>query len=92
MVIYIGKVLRALSRCDISSPTCLGSLGHHDTTRLVIFSVALPKVAKASTVATVAWHCCCLFASIFAINFANLNKAFASKVKLKETKVGSLNI
>ena len=56
--------------CDSYYCTCLGHLGQPDANRNDPISVALPKVAKASRVVTVA--ICCRQQFCFA-NFANVN-------------------
>ncbi len=60
-LMYIGddfkvKCLR-LTTHDSHYHTCIGHLGQHDKIRNDPISVAPPKVAKASTIVTVA--CCC---------------------------------
>jgi hypothetical protein len=73
MCIYIGKVfpIKRLTTavCDSHYCTCLGFFGQHNTNKIISMCAALPNVAKASTVLSVA---CCCCQSFNGKNFANV--------------------
>ncbi len=58
--------------------TCLGHLGQHDRYRIISFFVALPKVAKGSTIT-----CCHMpvtVACVITLTFADGNKALCNNI------------
>jgi hypothetical protein len=65
--------LLVVSHHDYATIAYLGFLGWCDTNRNISISVALPKVAKASTVVTAVSN---IFGSVFVLNFYNENMAY----------------
>ncbi len=65
--------MSATAACDNHNCTCLGHLGRHKIDRIIFICVMSPKVAKASTIVTVAFHCRWCFCLTILLQWLHFN-------------------